>query len=380
MTEPGCAAGATVALRVAQISFFLDPQGRSPQTLLEAWPTLPDVARAAQEAGAAVTVVQAHAHGAQLQADGVHYEFARPGLELLEAIARGAPEVLHVHGLSFHAELAALAQRLPNVPILLQDHANHPPRPWRWLSWRRGLAPAAGFSFCARAQADEFRRARLLRATQRVYEIPESTSRFRPGDQALARSATGIAGEPAVLWVGHLDRNKDPLTVLTGFADFAAQHPRAQLWCYFGTDPLRREIDQALQRNPHLHARVHLCGRAPHALIERAMQAADLFVLGSHREGSGYSLIEALACGLPAAVTDIPSFRALLGDAGALWRPGDAAGCAAALRELAGRPRAAARAAARAQFERELSSPAIGAKLCAAYRDLRRDAMLVGTP
>ena len=367
-------------LRVAQVSFFLDPQGRSPQTLLEAWPTLPDVARAAQEAGAAVTVVQAHAHGAQLQADGVHYEFARPGLELLEAIARGAPEVLHVHGLSFHAELAALAQRLPSVPVLLQDHADHPPRPWRWLRWRRGLAPAAGFSFCARAQADEFRRARLLRATQRVYEIPESTSRFRPGDQALARSATGISGEPAVLWVGHLDRNKDPLTVLTGFADFAAQQPGAQLWCYFGTDPLRREIDQALQRNPHLHARVHLCGRAPHALIERAMQAADLFVLGSHREGSGYSLIEALACGLPAAVTDIPSFRALLGDAGALWRPGDAAGCAAALRELAGRPRAAARAAARAQFERELSSPAIGAKLCAAYRDLRRDAMLVGTP
>ncbi|MBS0379674.1 MAG: glycosyltransferase family 4 protein [Proteobacteria bacterium] len=325
-------------------------------------------------------VVQAHAHGAQLQADGVRYEFARPGPELLEGIARFAPEVLHVHGLGFHAELAALARHLPHVPILLQDHADHPPRPWRWLTWRRGLAPAAGFAFCARAQADEFRRAHLLRASQRVYQIPESTSRFRPGDQAPARTVTGLAGEPCVLWVGHLDRNKDPLTVLSGFADFAADEPGAQLWCYFATDPLRREIDQALERHPHLRGRVHLCGRAPHALIERAMHAADLFVLGSHREGSGYSLIEALACGLPAAVTDIPSFRALLGEAGALWRPGDAAGCAAALREVAGRPRAAARAAARAQFERELSGPAIGAKLCAAYRDLRRDAMLAGSP
>ena len=43
------------------------------------------------------------------------------------------------------------------------------------------------------------------------------------------------------------------------------------------------------------------------------MQAADLFVLGSHREGSGYSLIEALACGLPPVVTDIHAFRTLTG-------------------------------------------------------------------
>ena len=56
------------------------------------------------------------------------------------------------------------------------------------------------------------------------------------------------------------------------------------------------------------------------------MRAADVFVLGSHREGSGYSLIEALACGLPPVVTDIPSFRSLTaaGAVGALWPCGDA--------------------------------------------------------
>ena len=42
------------------------------------------------------------------------------------------------------------------------------------------------------------------------------------------------------------------------------------------------------------------------ARVEELMRAADIFTLGSHREGSGYALTEALACGLPPVVTDIP--------------------------------------------------------------------------
>ncbi len=58
---------------------------------------------------------------------------------------------------------------------------------------------------------------------------------------------------------------------------------------------------------------MHLLGRVPHERIEMLMRAADLFVLGSHREGGNTSLIEALATGLLPVVTDIPSSRSLLG-------------------------------------------------------------------
>ncbi len=37
--------------------------------------------------------------------------------------------------------------------------------------------------------------------------------------------------------------------------------------------------------------------------------SADYFVLGSHYEGSGFSLVEAMSCGVIPIVTDIPSFR-----------------------------------------------------------------------
>ena len=102
------------------------------------------------------------------------------------------------------------------------------------------------------------------------------------------------------------------------------------------------------------------------------MNAADLLVSGSHREGSGFALIEAMACGLPPVVTDIPSFRALTGGAvGRLWRRGDATDLAAALRWQWASRNPQQRAAIRAHFERRLSLPAIGQAFGAAYDELR---------
>jgi glycosyltransferase involved in cell wall biosynthesis len=376
---------ADVALHVAQISFFVDPARRAPEVLLRAWPSLVDVAECAAQAGVRVSVLQASEIEGVIERNGVSYHFcpfgrsaSRPDQNagLAALLQRLVPQVHHVHGLGFPHDVVALAHLAPQVPILLQDHANHPPRLWRRPLWRRGLAAAQGVAFCARTQAEPFRRAHLISAALRIYEIPESTSRFTPGDQGEARRVTQIGGDPALLWVGHLVANKDPLTVLAGFSAAARELPDPQLWCYFGTAPLLDAVRAKIAADPVLRARVHLMGRAPHADIEQAMRAADLFVSGSHREGSGYSLLEALACGLPPLVTDIPSFRALTGDGrvGALWPCGDAHALARALVTTWQGSRQLARNAARAHFERELSFRAVGCKLRSSYQDLLRPA------
>ena len=366
---------------VAQISFFSDPQERSPTQLLEAWPSLVDVAEAAGRCGIRVSVVQASSHSERLVRHGVSYHFlpfgegqgsaARNAVfgELLRSLA---PDVFHVHGLGFPRDVTSLASLAPGVPIILQDHADRPPRIWRRASWRRGMAVAAGIAFCAMDQAQAFADVGLVNPKTRVYEIPESTTRFAPGDREEARRITDLKGDPAVLWVGHLNANKDPLTVLQGISTAARTLPRLQLSCCFGSAPLLNDVQNRIATDPDLRGRVHLLGRVPHERIEQLMRAADLFVLGSHREGSGYSLIEALACGLPPIVTDIPSFRALTGGGavGMMWSCDNPHSLCAALRSVAGRLNSEMRAAVRAHFERELSFDSLGQKLAAMYRDV----------
>jgi glycosyltransferase involved in cell wall biosynthesis len=174
--------------------------------------------------------------------------------------------------------------------------------------------------------------------------------------------------------VGHLDSNKDPLTILDGVGEASEQLPNLQLFCCFGKSPLLPEVKRRIARNPRLKGRVHLLGKVPHERIEVLMRAADIFVLGSHREGSGCSLIEALACGLPPVVTAIPSFRALTGEgrAGALWPCDQKAALCRALMSIAGQPLQDMRREVRAHFDRELSLDAVGRKLLLAYEELIR--------
>jgi glycosyltransferase involved in cell wall biosynthesis len=206
----------------------------------------------------------------------------------------------------------------------------------------------------------------------RIYELPESSCRFRPLDQGEARAATGLSGDPCLLWVGHLDRNKDPLAVLDGLALAVPKLPGLELWCCFGRAPLLQEVRARIAGDPRLVGRVHLMGSVPHDRIETLMAAADFLVQGSHREGSGYGVLEALACGLPPLVTDIPSFRVLTagGAGGRLWKRGSAASLAEALLKLNAEPPSLRRSAARACFEAHSSFDALGRKLVAAYTDL----------
>ncbi len=361
-------------MRIVQAN-FVRPGHSDPHRLLEQWPTLIDVAAAVAEAGAEVSLIQSFSCDAEFHIRGVHCRFVRePALprfaagmapwRLAGVAARTGAEIIHVNGLDFPAHTRAMCAT--GIPVLVQDHASRPGG--RRLRRRWGLARVSGVAFTDAAQARPFIAEGSLRHDVPIFSVPESSTRFTPGDQAEARAVTGLHGEPAVLWVGRLDANKDPLTILEAVESAAAELPALELWCCFHEQPLIDQVRRRIAASPVLRERVHLIGQVPHGEIEQLCRAADLFILGSHREAACYALIEALACGTTPVVSDIPPFRRLLGDVGVLAAVEDAAAFAAGLVEATRRPGAERRHATLAHFAKNLSFNSLGRQLCDVYR------------
>ena len=374
-------------LRVVHVGFQRDALDREPRQLIAAWPTLFAVAGAVARAGVETTIVQAAMRDEQLVHDGVTAYFVgvadggwgrvgrlRRPRSLLDVVASIAPDVVHVHGFQHPVALRHLTAALPRTPVLVQDHASRAPAGWRRQVWRWALAPAAGVAFAAKEQAAPFLAARVVGAHTRVFEIFESSSTFTPGDQSEARRATGLFGDPCLLWSGALDENKDPFTALDAVAYAAERLPAVRLWCCFRTAPLGGKVEQRITSDPALRNRVRLIGARRHEEMEAYFRAADLFIHTSRREGCSYAVIESLACGTAAIVSDIPSSRRLVGNAGAIVSVGDGLALGKAICEWAVRDRRALRTQARDRFERALSFDILGHELRRVYESIRRAA------
>lgn len=366
-------------LHVAHLNLVPTPDGLSVEQVFAHWPTLADIAEAVASAGVQVSVIQASALNTRLRRQGVDYRFAdlhqrssavraRTLAALLHEIDA---DVLHVHGLEFAGDARRLARLLPQLPILLQDHANRPPRWWARSLWRARYAAAAGIAFTSLELAQPFVRARLFRRSTQLFAIPESSSRFTLGDRLQAREQTRVHGDPCVVWIGHFSPAKDPLCVLDAVATAARLLPGLRLWCVFDQAPLLAQVQQRLRADPQLARCVHLLGKVGHAHVQELLRAADLFVSASHAESCGYAALEAYACGCLPLLTAIASFRALSDDGamGELWPVGDASALSELLLRVSRqRP---SRAQVRAHFDARLSFAAVGRRWAQAYTHLR---------
>lgn len=388
--EGGLTAGA--GRRIVQLNAVYDPAWRDPESLLARYRTLTGWARAVRHAGADVTVVQRFVRSARLVHEDVPYVFVHDdgppvpspswtSRAFAACVAELEPHVTHINGLMFPALVAAVRSARPNHVIVVQDHAGYvPPRGRlaglrRRTIWRSGFDATDACSFTAQAQADPWREAGLLRA-QQVLAITESSTTLTRQPRGEARRVTGVVGAPAILWIGRLDASKDPLTVLDGFERVSASHPGARAWMIYQSGALEPEVRARVARSPLLAGRVTLVGPVSHDHIASYASAADLFISGSHHEGSGYALIEAMACGAVPVVTDIPSFCAIAGDCGSFWPAGDADACAAAVAQVAAlatddsRALGAWRDRVLARFAADLTWRAIGVRTLALYAEL----------
>jgi len=369
-------------MRLAVVNYASRPDLASPGDLINDYVALEGWASSLHAAGCTVGVFQGFSRDAQLERDGVSYFFAggpftpdlsrrRLPVRLHRRIARWRPDVVHLNGLSYPLQLIHLRVSLArSCAIVAQHHAERPMDGLRRLVQRLALRHADGVLFNGSGVAEPWIEARLVGRSTPVWAVPEASSRLEPRDRERSREATGTSGDPLLLWVGNLDENKDPLVVLDAVSKLAERLPGVRLAMAYRSASLLERVQYRVAADPALTHRVTLLGRRPHEQIGRLMSGADILVQASRREGSGFAVLDALACGLPPVVTDIPSFRYLTDDGriGALFRPCDADHLAETLVRVveAGNPDLGEPALE--WFRRKLSWPAVAHQARAAYR------------
>ena len=216
---------------------------------------------------------------------------------LLRAIQHPRPDVVHCHNIA-GTVMGAPAARLSGVPCLISTRhggATRNPRFERkfWLVAR----------LCHRVVA-------VSRAAAAHLAVAPWS---RPDKLTVILNGTGFPSgadsphEPrclprpfTVVSVGRLHRAKDFPTLLRALALASATLPSLRLWI-LGDGPERLRLE-SLIAELGIQSHVQLLGTRQD--VGRWLAQADLFVLSSVSEGLPLALLEALATGLPAVVTE----------------------------------------------------------------------------
>jgi glycosyltransferase involved in cell wall biosynthesis len=172
---------------------------------------------------------------------------------------------------------------------------------------------------------------------------------------------------PTLVCVGRLIERKGQAHLLRALALLTDPAPRLLLVGTGDSEPAYR----ALAKELGLGDRVEFRGAVGRADMPAVYREADLFVLPSQSEGMSIALLEAMASGLPIAVTDTGGTEELLRDNGVLVPWADPAGLAAALRPLLADPASLLAMGRRSRaIAMEFSWPDIAGRVLAICRDI----------
>lgn len=221
------------------------------------------------------------------------------------------------------------------------------------------------YAFTSKEQTKEFVQKKFIHPKSNIYEIPEGSASLNRLSKQTARQHLNLGlSDTVFLWVGTLTPNKDPITVLNGLAEFLNKNSSYKVLMIYRTAELIKEVKLFIENNPTIKSQIILIGAMPQKELANYYCSADYFVLGSHYEGSGYSLIESMACGCIPIVTNIPSFYKLTnsGNLGVLWQTGNVNSFKEAIQKALNLTLKEESDKVATHFEKELSFKAIAEK------------------
>lgn len=314
------------------------------------------------------------------QADGVGYRFFPSKNKFFHIpsathrfVKEQQPAMALVQGLIFPWQVMALKRKLgKDCKIVLQHQGEVPFRKKRVFQ-RRADRSIDGYIFTSLGNASEWLESGIIKDASKCYEIIPSSTTFSKLNKEASKLKTGMTSPINFLWVGRLNSNKDPLTVLHAFGKYFTSQPSHSLFMIYSEDDLLGVVKETINQHPLLINRVKLVGKIPHDDLEHWYSAADYFVSGSHREGGSYALTEAMACGCIPVVTAIPSALKAIGEgkAGFSYPAGNKNELSNLLLGLDHETKDIWSGVVTKHFTQHFSAPAIADKIWQLYLDLK---------
>jgi glycosyltransferase involved in cell wall biosynthesis len=211
----------------------------------------------------------------------------------------------------------------------------------------RGFAAVDRFVCISPAMTERMARARVPESAMALIPNGVDTSRFRPVSDTARASIRARLGLSASRWlvtfVGFWSEEKSPDVLFEAWlravrsagidADLLFVGAAAESHLETDQQLVRRVVARA--RDEGVADRLHFVERTDD--VPAYLQASNVFVLPSKREGLPNALLEAMATGLPCICTDLPGVTDWVtdaGNAGILVAPDDVAALANALTRL----------------------------------------------
>lgn len=260
---------------------------------------------------------------------------ARLLLELRSVIRRLKPDLIHAGPIQKTAFLAALSGFQPLVSMswgsdLLLDADRS-----KWMHRITDFTLKRTTVLMGDCEAVRQKACSLGFPTDRFVLFPWGVDLqvFSPGEGDGLRKRLGWEQAFVLLCL----RAWEPLygvdVVVRAFVRAAEQIPQLRL-ILLGNGSQAAEL-RSILLNHGMMERVYFGGQVSNRELPRFYRAADLYLSASHSDGSSVSLMEALACGKPVVVSDIPGNREWItsGEQGWLFPDGDVDALAMRLRE-----------------------------------------------
>ena len=294
---------------------------------------------------------------------------ARAAWQLLAAIRRFRPDIVHLHSTKAGVIGRVIARTLP-VSVLYTPHGTS----WEYtgpimgrvqLLLERALRRATSLLLAVCAEEARtfvehvgFPRDRV-RVIRNGVRVPEHDSLLAA--RARARAAYGMSpGEVWLLFVGRLTDEKGLDVLLRGLET----DPVAHGLLVVGDGPERARLEAAASR---ARIPVRFCGYQED--VSHFLAAADVFVQPSRSEGLPFTVLEAMAHRLPVVCSRVGGIESAVAGCGRVVAPDDPVQLAACLQDMSrdARLRRALGDAGRARVAREFSTTAMLSALHDAY-------------